>query len=105
MHLISCLWIPYEKKRAFTPSTKPEGTSKATGATCSKGLCAMTWGTCPHVGACLSTCYSGETVQAHDCSYTGLCFLLLFYASGCVQPIAPEVLVPRLHPHDPARTQ
>jgi len=42
VHLISCLWIPYEKKRAFTPSTKPEGTSKATGATCRKGLCAMT---------------------------------------------------------------
>src|SRR5215510_5458912 len=46
----------------------------------------------------------GERAQVHDCSYAGLCFLLLFYASGCVQPIAPEVLAPRLHPHDPART-
>ena len=46
----------------------------------------------------------GETAQVHDCSYAGLCFLLLFYASSCVQPLVPEVLVPRLHPHDPART-
>ena len=33
-----------------------------------------------------------------------LCFLLAFFATGCVQPIAPEVLGPRLHPRDPTRT-
>ena len=33
-----------------------------------------------------------------------LCFFLAFFATGCVQPIAPEVLGPRLHPRDPTRT-
>jgi Calcineurin-like phosphoesterase len=45
----------------------------------------------------------GETVQASTCFYAGLCVFWLFGATGCLQPIAPEVLVARLHPRDPAR--
>src|SRR5215470_3687795 len=44
-----------------------------------------------------------ETVQTHDCLYAGLCGLILWCAAGCVQPIAPEVLLPRLQQRDPAR--
>jgi hypothetical protein len=36
-------------------------------------------------------------------SYSALCFLVVLCATGCVQPIAPEVLVARLHPRDPDR--
>jgi len=36
--------------------------------------------------------------------YAGLGCLVLWCATGCVQPIAPEVLGPRLHPRDPTRT-
>jgi tartrate-resistant acid phosphatase type 5 len=46
----------------------------------------------------------GETVQAPTCFYAGLCVFWMFWATGCIQPIAPEVLLARLHPRDPARS-
>jgi len=42
-------------------------------------------------------------MQTHTGFYAGLCCFILWWAAGCVQPIAPEVLGPRLHPRDPAR--
>ena len=43
-------------------------------------------------------------MQVSGICCAALCCLVVFIATGCVQPIAPEVLVSRLHPRDPART-
>ena len=43
-------------------------------------------------------------MKAPDCSYSVLCFLLSFFSTGCLHPIATEVLVPLLHPRAPDRT-
>jgi len=40
----------------------------------------------------------------HVTALCWLCCLVVYCAAGCLQSIAPEVLVPRLHPRDPART-
>jgi tartrate-resistant acid phosphatase type 5 len=45
----------------------------------------------------------GETVKTHRFSSTVLCVLLSFFSPGFLQPIATEVLLPRLHPRDPGR--
>jgi hypothetical protein len=42
-------------------------------------------------------------VKTHTGFSAGLGCFILWCATGCVQPIAPEVLGPRLHPRDPAR--
>ena len=66
--------------------------------------------TCPghsvvnELGGHTRLCVIGETVQAPTCFYAGLCVFWMFWATGCIQPIAPEVLLARLHPRDPART-
>ncbi len=51
----------------------------------------------------LAAVQPGGTVKAHRFSCTVLCVLLLFFSPGCLQPIATEVLLPRLHPRDPDR--
>ncbi len=47
----------------------------------------------------------GKTVKAHGFSCAVLCFLLLFFSTGCLQPVSPEALFSRLHPRDPDRTE
>src|SRR3989442_6508230 len=51
----------------------------------------------------LAAVQPGGTVKAHRFSCTVLCVLLAFFSPGCLQPIATEVLRPRLHPRDPDR--
>src|SRR5262249_46585613 len=46
-----------------------------------------------------------KTVTAHGFYRIGLCLLLVFFLSGCLQPISTEVLSPRLHPRDPERKE
>jgi len=46
----------------------------------------------------------GNTVKAPGFSWVVLCFLLVFFSTGCLQPIATQVLFARLHPRDPDRT-
>src|SRR5262245_57178103 len=42
-------------------------------------------------------------MHVSNLSYAALGFLVVWWATGCVQPIAPEELVARLHPRDPER--
>ena len=44
-------------------------------------------------------------MTAHGFYRVGLCLLLVFFLSGCLQPISTEVLSPRLHPRDPERKE
>src|SRR4029453_1665596 len=72
---------------------------------CGRKVCIASAGQSPPAGAGPSWAYSrGTTVKAQGVYGGMLCFLLAFFATGCVQSTAPEVLGPRLHPRDPTRT-
>jgi len=53
----------------------------------------------------LSTFHRGKIVKAPGFSCAVLGLLLLFFSTGCLQPIATQTLFPRLHPRDPDRNE
>ena len=53
----------------------------------------------------MSTFQMEKTVKAPGFSCAVLCLLLSFFPTGCLQPIATQVLFPRLHVRDPDRTE
>src|SRR5215510_2067664 len=50
-----------------------------------------------------ATGHRRQTVKTAGFACAVLCILLVFGPMRCLQPIATQVLFPRLHPHDPER--